>query len=179
MIIHTKDNRSVILRRLNNTDLDPLLTYLHHLGEETKKRFGPHPFDRQAVIDFYDTPHIHWGYVAASAHTHEIVAYAIIKHGYLEGDYHRYRSYGVELHASHTCAFAPSVADAWQSAGIGNQLFQYILADLQSRPIQQMVLWGGVQADNERAVNYYQRNHFKTYGRFTHNGDNLDMMREI
>lgn len=47
MQVVTKDNRPILLRRLQTTDLDNLYSYLHNLSDETKRRFGPHSFDRQ------------------------------------------------------------------------------------------------------------------------------------
>lgn len=179
MIIETKDKRQVFLRRLNPDDLYNLLDYLDNLSNETKKRFGPHQFDKQSIIDFYNYSDVHLGYVAQTIDTNRIVAYSIIKLGYLEGEYNRFLSYGIKLDRKLDCEFAPSVADLWQSCGIGNKFFQFILADLRRTEVKRIVLWGGVQADNERAVNYYKRNNFKLLGHFFHNGENFDMMLEI
>ena len=179
MTIETKDNKQVRLRRLNSNDLDNLLEYLNNLSHETKKRFGPHQFDKQSVIDFYNYADIHLGYVAQTIDTNKIIAYSIIKFGYLEGDYNRFLSYGIKLDNKLDCEFAPSVADLWQSCGIGNKFFQFILADLKKTKVKRIILWGGVQADNEKAVNYYKKNNFKLAGQFTHNGENFDMFLDL
>ncbi len=179
MIIEISDNRQVYLRRLNSSDLDNLLYYLENLSTESKKSFGPHQFDKQSVIDFYESPDIHWGYVALTIDTNEIVAYSIIKMGYLESDYNRYLSYGIKLDSKVDCEFAPSVADLWQSCGIGIQLFYFILTDLKKAELKRVVLWGGVQADNEKALNFYKKNNFELFGKFSHNGENLDMLLNI
>ncbi|MEI6266020.1 MAG: GNAT family N-acetyltransferase [Sphingobacteriia bacterium] len=146
---------------------------------ETKKRFGPHYFDKQSVIDFYDNPAIHLGFVAQTIDSNDIIAYSIIKLGYLESDYNRYLSYGIHLDNTIDCEFSPSVADSWQSFGIGNKLFYYILADLKKAGVKRIVLWGGVQADNEKAMNYYKKNNFVPVGQFWHNGENVDMLLNI
>jgi GNAT superfamily N-acetyltransferase len=179
MIIETIDNRQIYLRRLTLNDLDNLHHYLENLSMETKKRFGPHEFDKQSVMNFYVNPNIHQGYVAQTIDSNEIVAYFIIKSGYLESDYNRFISYGIKLDSKTDCEFAPSVADLWQSCGIGNKLFHFILADLKKTEVKRIVLWGGVQADNEKAVNYYKKNNFKLLGQFSHNGENYNMLLEI
>jgi ribosomal protein S18 acetylase RimI-like enzyme len=179
MKIETKDNRQVYLRRLSSNDLDDLLYYLDNLSLEIKKRFGPHQFDRQSVIDFYDYSDIHWGYVVQTIDTNKIIAYCIIKLGYLESDYNRFLSYGIKLDSKIDCEFAPSVADKWQGCGIGNKLFYFILEDLKKTGVKRIVLWGGVQADNEKAVHYYRKHNFKLLGQFSHNGENFDMLLEI
>lgn len=179
MIIETKNNRQVFLRRLNSNDLDNLFDYLQNLSAETKKRFGPHKFDKQSIIDFYEYPESHLGYVAHDTETKEIIAYSIIKIGCLENDNIRLQSYGMTLDNKTDCIFAPSVADFWQSCGIGNKLYSFILSDLKMKGIKRIILWGGVQMDNDKAVNYYKKNNFKTLGQFTHNGENYDMAFDI
>jgi len=176
--MEVNNNRQLFLRRLNSNDLDNLFDYLQNLSLETKRRFGPHPFDRQSIFDFYlsDT---HKGYVVHTMEPDEIIAYAIIKIGFLEHDCTRLQSYGLTLDYKTDCTFAPSVADAWQSCGVGNTLFQFILSEVLTMGIERIILWGGVQCDNERAVNYYKRNGFKTLGQFTHNGENYDMICTI
>ncbi len=174
--IKTKNNKQVLLRKLSLNDLDLLTNYLLKLSAATKKRFGPHPFDKQSISDLYNRSDTYRGYVGIDMETNKIVAYSIIKFGYIEHDLVRLQSYGITLNHSSDCTLAPSVADEWQSCGIGNHLFQYILSDLKEKGIKRIILWGGVQADNEKAINFYKRNNFETVGQFTHNGENYDMV---
>jgi GNAT superfamily N-acetyltransferase len=175
----TKNNKTITIRKLQSTDLENLSYYLQNLSEESKKRFGPHPFDLQPVIEFYKEPNIHQAYIGENPDAQEIIAYSIIKFGILEADFQRYLSYGIELNHQTDCEFAPSVADAWQSCGIGNAMFQFILEELKKTAIQRIILWGGVQADNEKAVQYYLKHGFQNMGLFTHNGENFDMILEV
>jgi diamine N-acetyltransferase len=179
MLIQTKNNRKVLLSRLSANDLDALLHYLNHLSNETKKRFGPHPFDKAAVIDFYNQPEIHQGFVAFDTATGTIIAYAIIKTGYLQHDSPRLQSYGIQLSSHTDSTFAPSVADEWQGLGIGNSLFHFILSVLKPKGVKRIILWGGVQADNTNAVNYYTKNGFTILGQFDYNGLNYDMVFDM
>ena len=68
------------------------------------------------------------------------------------------------------------MADEWQQFGIGFENFKMIAAVCKDKKIDRLFLWGGVQASNERAVNFYKRNGFVELGRFQYNGDNIDMM---
>jgi len=179
MIIVAKNNREVSLCRLSNEDIDRLCDYLQRLGAGTKSRFGPHGFDKPAVIDFYQQPNDHLGYIAVDNLTKEIIAYAVLKIGYLQHDRSRLESYGLSLNQQTDCTYAPSVADEWQSLGIGNALFRYLLSDLKSKGIKRIILWGGVQRDNEKAIRFYLKNGFKRLGRFEYNGWNEDMMLDI
>jgi len=85
------------------------------------------------------------------------------------------------LHLSHDndCTYTPSVADDWQSQRIGNSLFLYILKNLQSSGIKRTILWGGIQSDNEKAVNFYKKNGFRILGESEYNGPNHDMIKDI
>jgi diamine N-acetyltransferase len=176
MIITTKNNNQVVLRRLSPADLDFLYSYLQNLSTKTKKRFGPHSFEKQAIINFYSDENNPIGYIGIDIQTNEIIAYSIIKIGFLEHDGNRLQSYGIIPDHASDITFAPSVADAWQSCGIGNEMFNYILSDLEYNGFKRIILWGGVQMGNGKAVSYYKRNGFKILGQFTHNGENYDMM---
>jgi ribosomal protein S18 acetylase RimI-like enzyme len=71
--------------------------------------------------------------------------------------------------------YAPSVADAWQGKGLGKLLLQQTMKLAKSAGMQALVLWGGVQCDNEQAIHYYRKNGFIELGSFMHQGCNLDM----
>lgn len=168
----------VSFRRLEAGDLDPLLSYLASLSDLTRSRFGPHGYDRQAVIDFYQGDD-KFGYLAVSNTDGAIIGYSILKQGFLEHDQPRLSSYGLTLHYETDATFAPSLADDWQSKGIGKSFLQYILEHLPSPRINRIILWGGVQAGNERAVAYYLKNQFRVLGEFEYHGRNFDMIREL
>lgn len=178
MIFRTKNNKQIAIRKLCTGDFDDLFNYLQKLSEVTKKRFGPHPFDKESIICFYRDAS-NTGYIAVDPVTSEIVGYSIIKTGFLEHDHSRLQSYGLTPHSRSDCTFAPSVADSWQSCGIGDALFGFILTDLGQAGVRRIILWGGVQADNEKAVKYYQKHGFRKLGQFQHNGENVDMILEI
>ena len=179
MIIKTSNNKAVVLSKLVANDLGPLFYYLQQLSDETKKRFGPHAFDQQSINGFYTKEELNIGYLAKEFETGKIIAYAIIRVGYLAEDGKRLQSCNIIPNSLTDCTFAPSVADAWQSCGIGNALFRYILNDLKATVFKRIILWAGVQSDNKKAVNYYLKNGFNKIGQFQHNGLNDDMVLEI
>lgn len=179
MIINSKNGRQVSVRKLTPADVDKLTDYFQRLGAETLKRYGPHKFDKQSLKEIYQNPGDHTAYIAVDIETSEIIAYSVIKRGFLEHDGYRLQSYGIIPDSATDCTFAPSVADEWQSLGVGNSLFCFLLADLIANGLKRIILWGGVQADNNKAVNYYQKNGFRTLGQFEHNGQNFDMILEI
>lgn len=177
--IKTTDNEHVILRRLHSNDLDQLAGYLHHLSDDTKKRFAPHHYDIKSIIEFYSWPNENHGFVAEAVSVGNIVGYAVVKCGYLQHDLNRLESYGLKPDQLKCCTFAPSVADDWQGLEIGKNMLAYILEELKPVGIQQVILWGGVQNDNEQALHFYEKAGFKKLGEFEYFGTNYDMILDV
>ena len=42
-------------------------------------------------------------------------------------------------------------------------MFLFILDDLKANGIKRVILWGGVQADNDKAVNFYLKTDSRTW----------------
>jgi ribosomal protein S18 acetylase RimI-like enzyme len=177
-LVRNRDGRELSLQKLQLSDHDLLCDYLNGLSAETRKRFGPHPFDPDSIRGFYESPK-NIGFIVVETSTGKVVAYSVIKIGYLWHDQPRLELYGLTLDHYTDACFAPSVSDHWQSKGIGDLMLDYILDELRSMNIQRLILWGGVQMDNERAVNYYLKHGFDKLGQFEYNGWNLDMMKEL
>ena len=109
----------------------------------------------------------------------KIMAYAIVLRGYTRGEHHRYQAYEGELNEQTDYTLAPSVADACQSQGIGSALYQYVEQELRKIGAQKIVLWGGVQLSNQRAVRFYLKHGFRTLAQFEYQGTNLDMAKGL
>ncbi len=167
---------NILFRRFDLSDASNLAGYLNHLSPGSKKRFGPHSFDEQAIADLYQGSSDLRGYLAIDPDTTFIEAYAVVKMGILEYDRPRLESYGLILDDAADCTFAPSVSDAWQGKGLGTEMLKFILSDLKQAGIKRIILWGGVQADNHQAIGFYQKNGFEILGKFVHQGENLDLV---
>ncbi|HLO37462.1 MAG TPA: GNAT family N-acetyltransferase [Lacibacter sp.] len=178
MTVLTKQNKPVELRRFTNEDIEHLLIYLHQLSPATAKRFQPHPFHKEEVINFHNDPE-HEAWISVDTATKKIIAYTVLKKGYLHHDYPRLQQYGVDISYDHCYTIAPSVTDQWQSTGVGQLLFNYVLSEIKNRNVKQLILWGGVQVDNFKAVRFYQKNGFRSLGHFQYNGLNEDMLLPI
>jgi GNAT superfamily N-acetyltransferase len=152
---------------------------LQELSPETKKKFEPHPFDKISISHFYQTNPYNLGYIAEDTSDGSVIAYAIIRLGYLEHDADRLRSFGFIPDHFTDVTYAPSVADDWQGLGIGYHLLQFIEEELKIMGRQRIILWGGVQQENEKAVRYYLKNGFMILGAFEYNGLNYDMAKTI
>jgi len=178
-MIFESNHRKVNIRKLETSDFDALILYFQNLSESTKKRFGPHAFDKQTLIDLYAAPTDFIGFIAVETDTGIIVAYMIIKTDYLQHDSFRLQSYGLTPDHETDCTFAPSVADLWQSSGLGSAMFGYIIQYLKASGKSRIILWGGVQSNNEKAINFYKKHGFCVLGQFEYHGMNEDMIMDL
>jgi ribosomal protein S18 acetylase RimI-like enzyme len=180
MTVQLKNSQTVNFRLLEKEDEHSLHQYLGNLSPESLSRFGPHPFDNRTVEEICNNlPGDTFRFIAEDK-TRNIVAYMLVKRGFIDADQKRFHQLNIFLADGITATYAPSVADAWQNSGLGTSLFHYILKHVKNSGYKYLVLWGGVQAQNERAVHFYDKHDFKKAGTFWHDGkDNLDMFLEL
>lgn len=175
-----RNGKKVLVRLLQQSDIEKLYNYLSSLSTETKSRFGPHPFDWQTIENICNNTDDVKRYVAIDEPSDEITAYMLFKQGMIYWDQKRYAEHNQHYNYSTTVTYAPSVADAWQSSGLGSAMYMAIEPELKSKGVQHIILWGGVQAGNERAVNFYKKVGYDIMGSFWHDEkDNLDMVKQL
>lgn len=160
-------------------DKDKLLQYFETLSEKSKKRFGPHPFTMEAIVNTFKDTANYKMFVAKDSENDTIIAYTVVKIGWVDFDKDRLHFYGLSLKPK-DATIAPSVADNWQGRGLGSKFFWYVIDYLKTTiGITRLILWGGVQSNNEKAVRLYKRFDFKYLGEFEHNGMNMDMVLDM
>lgn len=165
------------IQNVRKSDISELEEYLYGLSEVTRQRFGPHQFDSLTLEQIHAQSSHYRGYIARSLD--KIIAYTVIKLGYLEHDQPRLSSYGLELSHETDCTIAPSVADGHQGQGIGRKVMRHVIIDLTGLGYKKIILWGGVQVSNQRAINLYRSLGFQELGQFEYNGLNLDMILAV
>lgn len=179
----TRSGETLTMRHLQSDDCERLAEYFLNLSPETKARYGPHPFDRataETICATLDPNEMLRMVATVSCNGEErIVAYILLKMGVWEGDGKRYEALGIPLHADTDCTLAPSVADDYQNQGVGAAMMRHLLplASLLGR--RRVVLWGGVQATNERAFHFYTRWGFRKVGEFFTDKNNYDMILDL
>ena len=115
----------------------------------------------------------------------DVAGYFILTLGTRDGEATRYRERDVELSPDTTCTFAPCVADAYQSQGVGSALIPGILDAARRLGFHHMVLSGGTRTANHRAIRFYEKAGFRKVGEFEtkdKNGTpigNQDMILEL
>ncbi|WP_051707143.1 MULTISPECIES: GNAT family N-acetyltransferase [unclassified Streptomyces] len=93
----------------------------------------------------------------------------------------RYQDAGVRLTEATDCRFGPTLADDYQHRGVGTLVFPYVTEIARLLGRSRIILWGGVRADNARAIRYYEKNGFRPVGSFTgaDGSLSLDMMLDL
>jgi len=170
------DNAPFACEKFWITEADSLCRYFESLSHETKSRFGPHAFDKNGLLQFYQSNNNIDGFIVKDVFNEQIIAYTVLYKGMLPHDSNRLLQYQYKNLDNNCCTFAPSVADNWQGKGIGRLLFNHIYNHCKEEGIDKIILWGGVQSSNERAIRYYKRLGFIELGHFEYNGLNTDML---
>ncbi|GAB4338833.1 MAG: hypothetical protein OHK0038_17730 [Flammeovirgaceae bacterium] len=166
-----------ILRFLNENDSELLYSYFQNLSEQTKKRYAPHSFEKSVVEQIcknISTDNI-LRFIVENSEKH-IIAYFLFKKGIFDYEHKRIWEKGFDLPLETSLDFAPSIADKYQGSGLGKEIFRLCLDQLKSLKCSHLVLWGGVQKSNEKAVKYYQKLGFQVVNEFEHQGQNYDMI---
>ena len=151
------------------------------LSQETRDLFGPHPLTMEQghrlceEIDYGQTLRM----IALIGSAPEVIAYLILILGVRESEIGRYREHRVVLESETDCTFAPSVADAYQNRRLGSLLMPHVLEVVRRLGYRRVVLSGGTQARNMRAVRFYEKFGFVKVGEFMTKINNYDMILEL
>ncbi|MEM7550328.1 MAG: GNAT family N-acetyltransferase [Bacteroidota bacterium] len=166
-------------RKIKLEDSNSLHRYFEDLSPETKGYFAPHPFDFDTITSICNENYK--DYLAfVCTKDDQIAGYTVVKRSLSESESDRVFKYPALIDTETDYLLAPSVADAFQSQGIGSTLFHFVETELMKLGARKIVLWGGVQKRNQRAVQYYLKNGFETFGAFHSNGlNNLDMLKHL
>ena len=179
----TRTGEAVALRPLLPGDVSALAMFLASLSPQTR-HFSLFPsYDQvtaQALCDAinrYDKLR----FVVEIAATGAIVGLLEFSFDIPAGDMARYAGYGVPLDAQHDCRFGPTFADAYQNQGLASRLFPHMVDVARRFGQARMLLWGGVLAENGRAIRFYEKQGFVPVGNFVdHEGLKvIDMLLDL
>lgn len=175
--IQLSQGEKISIRLLEPADAPELTAYFNDLSEQTKRYFAPHSFIEETVRHICQTlnPNEIVRLIATPVDEPKIIAYVLLLSGATPSDRARYDALGIPVNPETDCSMAPSIADAYQSRGLGNHLMNTVLTIARSMHKQRIILWGGVQARNERAIQYYRKYGFVDVGQFENDVLNYDM----
>lgn len=149
--------------------------YLHSFDEQTARFFAPHPSDLTSIQAFYEDP-LHRGWCAEDDASGSLVGYTILRLDITTHDRERMKGYGFRPDHRIDASFAPSVSAASRGTGLADALWSRVLRDAKDQGRRRIFLWGGVKAENQRAIRFYERHGFIRIGVFQHEGENVDMV---
>ncbi len=181
--IYTKSGLLLTFRRLTQADAPMLGRYFLGLSEQTRAKYGPHPFDQATAdelcekIDYAGT--IRFIAIAQVERHEEIIAYFILQLNVPPYEISRYAQAGIALDPHRDCLIAPSVADACQNQGIGGPLMGYVVTIARRLGFHHLLLMGGVYQDNAQAVRFDQKCGFIRIGEFMPNWANAKMSDDM
>lgn len=173
-----KNGENLILRPLRADDSAHFGDFLQGLSEATRARFGPHPLDES-------TAHAHCAAQPEAqiqrlvlCEKQAIVGYFILDFTLAEAEQQRYQQAGINLNFQLEPRFAPCIVDHYQNQGLASLAMAELIIYCQQQGLKSLVLMGGTQASNLRAIHFYKKAGFAEIGRFYtayNQQDNLDM----
>lgn len=173
----------VLIRALHQDDGKLLGQYFQSLSQETQDRFAPHPFTEEEAqklcTQVGQGDALRFVAITQGASRIQVVAYFILLLGLGKGDRKRYEDRGAEVLADKVCSVAPSVADAYQGSGLARPFMEFIKKYARKLNLEQMVLMGGVQERNVRAIRFYEKCGFQKVARFVTSMGNYDMLLNL
>lgn len=175
-----KNTECVIIRKVAEEDAGILFHFLRNLSPETLSAFAPHAFDETTIRQLGENPHASdtRRYLAVNQGG-RCIAYALLKTGIIWHDADRLTQYGLNLAEHFYGTFAPCVAEDYQGSGLAQALLKHIEEEARGQKMNRLVLWGGVQKNNTRAVRFYEKSGFSMVGEFEYHGQHLDMVKVL
>ncbi|KYP13884.1 GNAT family N-acetyltransferase [Flavihumibacter sp. CACIAM 22H1] len=162
-------------RKATDQDIAAIASFYETLQAATKKLYAPHSMDMAAIARHIADPVY---LVLISEEAGSLIGYQVFLKGAFPWERERYQGYGISLTSSDV-SYAPVLSDSRQGQGLGKALLHQALPYLADEGIHRMILWGGVQCSNIRAVNFYLSNGFRIKGFFDWEGANYDMINTI
>lgn len=164
----------LILRPLISSDGEKLTRFLQKLSPESRRLSTFSGYDRAAAQELCDAiaryDKLRFVVVEAGAPDEPIVGLMEFSFDLTGGDMLRYTKADYPLNPATDCRFGPTLADGWQNRGVGSLLLPPLWEIVRRFGRSRVILWGGVLADNSRAIRFYEKNGFRHVGRFA-NGD--------
>jgi len=180
--LQTQSGEKITLRPLLNSDIEGLTSFLENLSTETRRLSTFDSYDKVTAaglcdaINKYDKLRF-----VLESQSKEIVGLIEFTLDIPQNVIDTYTTYGLPLDTGYTCRFGPTLADKYQSKGLGTLLFPYVVKIAKLLGKKHIILYGGVFADNFRAIKYYEKHGFKIAGKYNNDDgiENLDMILNI
>ncbi|MEW2354268.1 GNAT family N-acetyltransferase [Spirillospora sp. NPDC029432] len=181
--MNLRDGAEFVLRPLTHADTERLAGFLRGLSAESRRFSTFDGYDLAAARELcaaiarYDKLRL----VLEESASGGIAGLFEFSLAITAGDIARYRAAGVRVTETTDCRFGPTLADAYQGRGVGTVAFPSLTEVVRRLGRTRIILWGGVLADNVRAIRFYEKNGFQHVGSFTgpDGSRSLDMILDL
>lgn len=170
-----------ILRPLLPDDVGDLMAFFAGLSPQTKRFSSYDDADAERAQEHCDAIARYDKLRFVLCSDSLIVGLLELSFAITDDDIARFPPYGESLTPSSDVRYGLCLADAIQNQKIGRGIFPYMIDLARRFERSRMILWGGVHADNPRAIRHYEALGFRPVGQFT-NDDGLmcwDMLLSI
>lgn len=163
---HDGNGRLRLIRPLRPQDGNVFGHFLEALSPQTRQWFAPHPLDTATAMQLAANPQpdqvLRLVILDRSGGEQEgaILGYLILQMGLAPHEVARFEPYAIDYQPALCVSLAPVVAEGWQAQGLGAPLMRHGLHLCRELGRQAVILMGGVQEGNSRAVHFYLRHGF-------------------
>ena len=180
--LQIQSGEKITLRPLLHSDIEGLTSFLENLSTETRRLSTFDGYNKVTATGFCDaiSKYDKLRFVLENQNR-EIVGLIEFTLDIPQNVIDTYTTYGITLDTENTCRFGPTLADKYQSQGLGSLMFPYVVKIAKLLGKKNIILYGGVFADNFRAIKYYEKSGFKIAGEYNNDeGDEtIDMILSI
>jgi diamine N-acetyltransferase len=166
---------AIVLRSLQSHDATALATYFASLSHESQQRFGPHPLTTAAAEAICANIQVANTIRLVLETNSQIISYFILEPQMSEHEAERYRAFDITLTSGLDYLFAPSVSDQYQNQGLASLAMPQMIAQAKALGARSLVLMGGTQSSNGRAIAFYEKFGFQRFGGYQTEVFNHDM----
>ncbi|WP_432104631.1 GNAT family N-acetyltransferase [Streptomyces sp. bgisy091] len=181
--LNTHGGPDVVMRPLVHADSGELAAFLSALRPRTRHFSTFDGYDLVAAGDLCDAiaRYDKLRLVLEEGPSGRIVGLLEFSLALTATDIARYQGAGIRITETTDCRFGATLADDYQGRGIGTLAFPLVREVARLLGRSRIILWGGVRADNSRAIHYYEKNGFHTVGPFAEADGSLslDMMLDL
>lgn len=167
-----------LLRQLRPDDGARLGAFFDGLSAETRRRYAPHPLNREfarSLCDELIEDAITQRWAVLTEDQEAVLGYFILDRQMSTHEASRYQMQGITLEAGKDWLFAPVIADEWQNKGLASAVMPALLDQARLSGARSLVLLGGTQETNQKGIAFYQKFGFVQHGGYQTELYNLDM----
>lgn len=157
---------NLILRPLEENDVEILTTFFENLSDNTRNNYKLKSYDKSMAEEFCRSIAKYDKLRFILLNENRVIGLFEFSIDLPDSDLNRLKKYNIETNLSKVCRFGPCIADDHQGKGLAKACFQYIKNIALKIDKNYIVLWGGVFTENTNAIKFYESIGFSKLGIF-------------